>query len=154
MVRQMHFCLCCCNRSNGSSSWRGLEAHERRYTTFDVTLRQAHQSWISGKGGIKALKFSVHATTIYMKGQFCWWRRGEIFWIGKFCHIDLPFCRNSLIASLKERMVINFKSLLLHGNEDFRELKLDWEEKKGKKKVLSAYGTKRKSNFSKTWYEL
>ena len=67
---------------------------------------------------------------------------------GKFGHVDLLFCRNSLIApyeftmekllfvvrSLKERLVINLESLLLHGNEDFRELILDREEKGGKRK--------------------
>ncbi len=62
---------------------------------------------------------------------------------------DLLFRRNSLIApyeftmekllfvvrSLKERLVINLESLLLHGNEDLREQILDWAEKGGKSKV-------------------
>ena len=59
------------------------------------------------------------------------------------------FCWNSLTApyeftteklmfvvrSLKERLVINLESLLLHGNEDFREQILDREEKGGKSLV-------------------
>ena len=36
---------------------------------------------------------------------------------------------------LKERLVINLESLLLHGNEDLREQILDREEKGGKSKV-------------------
>ncbi len=39
-----------------------------------------------------------------------------------------------VVRSLKERLVINLESLLLHGNEDFRELILDREEKGGKRK--------------------
>nr|UDH54989.1 ribosomal protein S19 [Stylosanthes guianensis] len=35
----------------------------------------------------------------------------------------------------KERLVNNLKSLLLHGNEDFREQILNREEKRGIKKV-------------------
>lgn len=34
-----------------------------------------------------------------------------------------------VVRSLKERLVINLESLLLHGNEDFREQILDREEK-------------------------
>jgi len=68
---------------------------------------------------------------------FCrkWGARGRIFLAGKFGHVDLPFCQNLLIAlykfitekllfvarSLKERLVINLESLLLHGNENLRE---------------------------------
>ncbi|KAF1856926.1 hypothetical protein Lal_00002165 [Lupinus albus] len=37
-----------------------------------------------------------------------------------------------LPLSLKERLVNNFESLLLHGNEDFREQILNREEKRGK----------------------
>jgi len=40
-----------------------------------------------------------------------------------------------VVRSLKERLVINLESLLLHGNEDLREQILDWEEKGGKSKV-------------------
>ena len=40
-----------------------------------------------------------------------------------------------VVRSLKERFVINLESLLLHGNKDFRELILNREEKRGKKKV-------------------
>ena len=40
-----------------------------------------------------------------------------------------------VVRSLKERLVINLESLLLHGNEDFREQILDREEKGGKSKV-------------------
>ena len=38
-----------------------------------------------------------------------------------------------LPLSLKERLVNNLESLLLHGNEDFREQILNREEKRGKK---------------------
>ena len=62
--------------------------------------------------------------------------------------VDLLFCRNSLIApyeftmekvlfvvrSLKEKLVINLESLLLHGNEDCREQIFNREEKRGKSK--------------------
>ena len=37
-----------------------------------------------------------------------------------------------LPLSLKERLVNNLESLLLHGNEDFREQILNREEKRGK----------------------
>jgi hypothetical protein len=40
-----------------------------------------------------------------------------------------------VVRSLKKRLVINLESLLLHGNEDVRELILDREEKGGKSKV-------------------
>ena len=76
------------------------------------------------------------------KGSFC----GNLH--EQFGHVDLLFRRNSLIApyeftmekllfvvrSLKERLVINLESLLLHGNEDLREQILDREER-GKSKV-------------------
>lgn len=39
-----------------------------------------------------------------------------------------------VVRSLKEGLVINLESLLLHGNEDLREQILDWEEKGGKVK--------------------
>lgn len=39
-----------------------------------------------------------------------------------------------VVRSLKERLVINLESLLLHGNEDLREQILDREEKGGKVK--------------------
>ena len=45
-----------------------------------------------------------------------------------------------VVRSLKERLVINLESLLLHGNEDFREQILDREE-----------GQKRKSK--RIWHE-
>jgi hypothetical protein len=40
-----------------------------------------------------------------------------------------------VVRSLKERLVINLESLLLHGNEDLREQILDWAEKGGKSQV-------------------
>ena len=40
-----------------------------------------------------------------------------------------------VVRLLKERLVINLESLLLHGNEDLREQILDREEKGGKSKV-------------------
>ena len=49
-----------------------------------------------------------------------------------------------VVRSLKERLVINLESLLLHGNEDLREQILNREER-GKKKSNAQYGTKRKS---------
>ena len=49
-----------------------------------------------------------------------------------------------VVRSLKERLVINLESLLLHGNEDLREQILNREER-GKKKYNAQYGTKRKS---------
>jgi hypothetical protein len=53
-----------------------------------------------------------------------------------------------VVRSLKERLVINLESLLLHGNEDLREQILDWAKIGGKS--ISAYGTTRKSDFEKT----
>jgi hypothetical protein len=59
-----------------------------------------------------------------------------------------------VVRSLKERLVINLESLLLHGNEDLREpdgTEPDRTGKiRGKKSILSAYGTQRKSDFGKT----
>jgi hypothetical protein len=49
-----------------------------------------------------------------------------------------------VVRSLKERL----GEFFLHENEDFREQILNREEK-GKKASLSAYGTKRKSDFGK-----
>ena len=46
-----------------------------------------------------------------------------------------PGLRVFLPLSWKERLVNNLKSLLLHGNEDFREQILNREEKRGIKKV-------------------
>lgn len=74
-----------------------------------------------------------------------------MFFAGKFGHVDLLFCRNSLIApysftmekllfvvrSLKERLVINLESLLLHGDENLREpIKALRGEEGGKSKVI------------------
>lgn len=53
-----------------------------------------------------------------------------------------------VVRSLKERLVINLASLLLHGNEDLREQILNREEM-GKSKDAK-YGTKRKSDQGKT----
>ena len=44
-----------------------------------------------------------------------------------------------VVRSLKKRLVINLESLLLHGNEDFREQILDREEKKGGKSKEKAH---------------
>ena len=52
-----------------------------------------------------------------------------------------------VVRSLRERLVINLESLLLHGNSDFREQILDREEKRERKKVSKKYGTKKKSGF-------
>lgn len=67
-----------------------------------------------------------------------------MFFAGKFGHVDLLFCRNSLIApysftmekllfvvrSLKEGLVINLESLLLHG---LREAIKESRGRRGKK---------------------
>lgn len=67
-----------------------------------------------------------------------------MFFAGKFGHVDLLFCRNSLIApysftmekllfvvrSLKEGLVINLESLLLHG---LREAIKEKRGRRGKK---------------------
>ena len=54
-----------------------------------------------------------------------------------------------VVRSLKERLVINLESLLLHGDEDFRE-QIRVREERGKSKLSLTYGTKRKSDFGKT----
>lgn len=54
-----------------------------------------------------------------------------------------------VVGSLKERLVINLESLLLHGDEDLREQRKEREER-GKRKVSASYGTKRKSDFGQT----
>lgn len=54
-----------------------------------------------------------------------------------------------VVGSLKERLVINLESLLLHGDEDLREQRKEREER-GKSKVSASYGTKRKSDFGQT----
>lgn len=51
------------------------------------------------------------------------------------CSVQIYNGKTPVLRSLKERLVINLESLLLHGNEDFREQILDREEKgeKGKR---------------------
>ena len=54
-----------------------------------------------------------------------------------------------VVRSLKERLVINLESLLLHGDEDLIE-QIEERAKRGSSKDKATYGTKRKSHFGKT----